>query len=407
MFTSPKSKRTALWWGDRWWLAGRSVPFADAAHAANALAAAWPDEPRQVRIVYEPDGSATFAAPCPNGNRALLAFALADQHPALETPGIAWSFEPILSSAEGFSTLLHLEPRPALHEVVRQLREAGFTVSGAWPLPSWLNTLPNDLSESGAVCIAAVSPEHACVYRHAQTGIRSVERWSGPPAPAEFAAYLLGLFSVDATESVLLVTTEAAVIESIGAVCPLEDRLGLEVLTIEEALARDTAFGTRHPAQLLPPMPVITASRAVAAASVALLLTAAGMAGLYAHDYMRWRSDTLARETQKQYLGSELAHLRTNAAEIAALRGELAAVGQGPSASALLERIAATVPPEILLRSLKVTQQGFDATGWIAPAAIATGWDGWRSRLAAGLTLRLTPGQPANDGAWELKGESP
>src|SRR4051812_28233005 len=98
MFISPQSElRTVLLWGNRWWFAdgGPSAPCADPAQAAHALADHFGAERPPLRLVYQPDALASTVVACPQTSRALLAAALAADHPALADPHHAWGHEPV------------------------------------------------------------------------------------------------------------------------------------------------------------------------------------------------------------------------------------------------------------------------------------------------------------------------
>jgi Tfp pilus assembly protein PilN len=154
-------------------------------------------------------------------------------------------------------------------------------------------------------------------------------------------------------------------------------------------------------------MPVITAQRAVIAASFVFLALAAWSGTAYARDVLAGRTAGAAREAQKQALQTEVAHLRGNAAEIARLREALAHVAGRPPAAALLRKISATIPPEIACDALAVTTEGFTLNGHLAPTAPANAGEAWRARLTdPAWTLDLKPA-PARDGAFTLAGVFP
>ena len=119
MFISrPSEPHTVLLWGDRWWFAGTgaSVEFSDLDHAVEVLVAHFAQAPNPVRLrlVFQPDAFETVAVACPQGDRATLAAALAEEFPSLRMPGCAWSHEPVLPMGGDFATLLHFETQPGL-----------------------------------------------------------------------------------------------------------------------------------------------------------------------------------------------------------------------------------------------------------------------------------------------------
>jgi hypothetical protein len=250
-------------------------------------------------------------------------------------------------------------------------------VRGVWPLPTWLNSLPTEVSETGSVCVAALATKHACLYRHASDGTRTVECWHGPNAPATFAKFLHDLFAKDANEPVLLFASAVAVVEAVNAVVPLGDRSGLEVLTLDEALSREAVIPSRHPARLLPSAPLITAERAVAAASLALLLTAAGIAAHYAQDYATASSNAADRAALTAKLRIEVGHARANADEIARLRSQVD-VPAGMKPTDTLKPLTEQLPKEIVLDEVEVTPRTFAVRGWVAPGA--NSFEAWFAR---------------------------
>ena len=400
--------KTVLLWADRWWLsdAAEPLPFAGFEEAARVLAAHLERKPSRLRLIYQPDSLATVATPCPKGSRATLIAALAASFPALGTAGHASSHEPILARGDSFSTLLHFERESGLETLLARLAAQGIAVDSVWPLPTFLHALPDEWSESGAMTIVAVCPDRVCGYRHPADGERSAPAWSGENALAEFGAWLGDILAKSPDEPVLLVGDS----EAAAALQPhveLHDHPNVTWLSLTEALARRVVLPRHHPAQLLAPMPVITAQRAVIAASLVFLALAAWSSAAYAHDVLAWRTAGADREIRKQTLRGEVAHLRDNAAEIARLRETLARAAVRPPAAALLQKISATVPPEIACDALSVTSGGFALNGHLAPSASAGAGEAWRARLTdPAWTLDLKPA-PARGGAFTVSGVFP
>ena len=400
--------KTVLLWGNRWWLgdAPEPLPFAGLVEAADVLAAHFGNRKPRLRLIYQPDSLATVATPCPKGGRTTLAAALAGGFPALGTANHAWSHEPILARGDGFTTLLHFEREPGLGALVARLAARRFAVESVWPLPTFLHALPEEWSDSGAVTVVAVQPDRVCAYRHAADGERSAPAWSGETALAEFGAWLAAILAQNPEEPVLLVG-DPETAAALDTPVRLDERPHVTWLSLPEALARRVVLPRRHPAQLLAPMPVITAQRAVLAASFVFLALAAWSGTAYARDVLAWRLAGAAREAQKQALRTEVAHLRGNAIEIARLRESLARVAVRPPAGALLQKISATVPPEVACDSVAVTTEGFTLIGHIAPTAPANAGEAWRARLTdPAWTLDLKPA-PARGGAFTVSGVFP
>lgn len=409
MSTSPKSEPTILLWGDRWWLPYHrlAVPFPNLGQAADMLAAAWPEKIRIIRLVYQPDDFTTVAVPCPKGNRATLTMALAEDHPVLIHPGHVWSHEPILGRDDGYNTLLHYETRPALYSLVQQLEEHGFTVASVWPLATWLNALPPDLSISGAMTVAAVTNDRYCLYRHSAEGVRSVHTGRGDDALSAAAARLRDGAAKNPDEFVLLVASDDDLIDSLHEQVTFAPHQVVGILTAREALAKPAIMPEKHPAQLLPPIPRINALRVVMTVTMLCLALALVGAAKLGHDYRNLLMEESSREARRQSLRSEVSHLRANAAEITALRAGLADRPGRPPVGRLLGQLASTIPPGIVLGSLHVTTNGFTLTGYLAADAPATGWTAWTTRLTnAGIRLH-TPSKPGATGSFTLRGEFP
>lgn len=306
---------------------------------------------------------------------------------------------------DGFTTLLHFEREPGLFGLLAQLASRGFTIESVWPLPTFLDALPEPWPMAGAVTVLAVHPLRACAYRRAADGRRSAPAWCGDAAGQEAAAWLGGILRPNPSEPVLLVGNADLVTAFAACVAGLE-KLHTQWLPLDEALNRGVVVPRRHPAQLRLPTPVVTPQFAVIAASVAFLALAIWSGAAYARDCLAWRTAGAAREAQKHALRTDVAQRRTAAAEIAALRASLALASAGPPCGELLRRLAATVPPEVALDSLRVSADGFSLNGHVAPHAPGGAVDGWRARLSAGQTPwqlhTMTP--PTADGAFAFAG---
>jgi len=386
MFTSrPSDPRTVLLWSDRWWLAGTDEPisFDHLAHAAEVLAAHFSDEPKPVRLrlIYQPDTLTSVTVACPQGNRKILAAALVGEFPALQSSDHAWSHEPIFAHGDGFSTVLHFESEPELMALASRLAQLGLAVDSAWPLATVLNALPDEWTDSGAVTVVAVAPERAIAYRHPRDGARSVQSWHSESTVVEVGQWLAGIFADNPDEPVIVVAAEddtAARLESYLG----EERPNLEWLRLAEALGRRIELPRYHPAQLLPREPVFTAQRAAIAASVALLLAGSWAGYSLGRERIVARSETAHRAAHVAVLRADIAHLRENAVEIAALRSLIEGGSASPPCGTFLRQLSTTVPRDIALSSVRITGRNVEFAGWVSPAAPPGVLDEWRNRLA-------------------------
>lgn len=387
MFISrPSDPRTVLLWGDRWWFAGSdtALAFQNLAHAVEVLAAHLANEPKPIRLrlIYQPDAFASVAAACPAGDRGTLADALAADYPALGDPSCAWSHEPVLPWQEGHSTVLYFEREPGLFALAVQLARLGLAVDSAWPLGTFLQLLPEEWSESGAVTAVAIEAERAVAYRHSGDTRRMVLAWRGHGAIAEVGQWLRPILAQNAGEPLLLVFSDHEAAARLESHVTLEGHPGVEQISLGSALCRRAALPRYHPAQLLPRGPVITAERAVIAASLAFLCTAAWSGVTLAHEWRAARTEAHSQETRSAGLRAEIARLQVNASEIAALRSVIDSGAAGPPWGALLEQLAATTPPEIVLDALRVDGRNVELNGWLAPSSPSSALEAWRARLA-------------------------
>jgi Tfp pilus assembly protein PilN len=157
---------------------------------------------------------------------------------------------------------------------------------------------------------------------------------------------------------------------------------------------------------LLPAEPAVTASRAVLAASLVLLIAAGGLVVPWALAHANARTEVLAQTARERALATEVSHLRANAAEIAALREE-AAGRTRPFAGALLRRLAATVPPEVTLATLRAEAGSFAAQGFVASRTSSGVLDRWQQTVAQDREWSQVQIEnlPKSDGAFRLRGQ--
>ena len=376
MSTSPTSDPVALFWGNAWWLPGQNepVPVTDPGQAAAVLAAAWPFGSRRLRLLYEPDGFRAEAADCPQANRATLGWALSDRFPELAEPELGWSHEPIRARGEGFVTLLHLETTPGLLHLVEALSDAGLTVTEAWPVPTWLQMLPSDLSDSGAFVGALLTRERVCLYHEAADGSRGIERWQGPDALDGCRTWLRERLIRQPETAVWLVLDHVESLTDIDLSALLDQVSNPQVVPLEEALGLEAVFPYRHPAQLLPARSRFSRSALMSAASWALLQTALGWAGLTGWSWFHAQEAEAKNRPALAGLRAEVDHLRTNATEIARLRSAVEA-SKTVFASDLLAELVHDLPPDMVFDRFEVGAFGFVVEGWTPPdASVGPAW---------------------------------
>lgn len=368
MSTSPTFDPVVLFWGQAWWLPGQSepVPVADPGQAAAVLAAAWPCEDRRLRLLYEPDGFRAEAAECPQANRTTLGWALSDRFPELVEPERGWSHEPIRAHDGGFVTMLHLEAAPELFPLVEALAQAGLTVTAAWPVPTWLQMLPSDLSDTGAFVGALLSRDRVCLYYEAADGRREVKRWQGPEALEHGRNWLGEHLAKHPDTPVWLVPDHCGLMADFDLPKASDEPETLTIVPVDEALAREAVFPSRHPAQLLPPVSRLSQGALLAVASWAVLVGAISWAALSGWTWFRAQRLDADQQPRLVALRTEVAHLEANAAEIARLQ---AAVETPPAipASGLLVDLTQDLPSAIVFDRIEFDGSQLEVDGWTPP----------------------------------------
>ena len=410
MFISrPSEPSTVLLWGDHWWFAGTgaSVAFPDLDHAVEVLVAHYAQAPKPVRLrlLFQPDALETVAVACPQGDRATLAAALAEEFPSLRTPGCVWSHEPVLAMGGDFATLLHFETQPGLLRLATRLAQRGLAVDSAWPLTTFLHALPAAWTDSKVATVVAVQPNRALAYRKPDHGCRAALHWEGDTVVEDVSKWLGELLVRNAMEPVLLVCADQPTVTALSAFISTQRYPAVEPMLLDEALGRAVVLPRYHPAQLLPRIPVVTAQRALIAASIAMLVAAGWLGVAYGRDYVAKQAAVKDQEARLTALRGEVAQLRENAAEIAALRRSLDGGAAGPPCGVLLEKISTTLPAQVTLTALRITGRSWALDGWVAPGAGPRAGEEWRGRLAppgAPWTAEIKPGAA---GSFSLRGE--
>ncbi len=408
MFTSrPSDPRTVLLWGDRWWVAptGDIGRFANLAEAVVALAGHFRDEPKPVRLrlVYAPDSFASVVTPCPPGNRATLAAALAADFPAIGRDGVAWSHDPVLTKDGVHSTVLHCEGEPGLFGLASELARLGLAIESVWPVAAYLPGLLHEWTDSGAFTILLADHDRACAHRHGESGERTVEQWHGDKTIAEVEHWLGTLLSADPGEPVLIVSADESATEILRSFLG-EEHARLEFVSLREVLGRPNLLPRYHPAQLLPKPPTFTAQRMVIAAGILCLLTAGWRGAEFFRDHQQSETGRKLRQSQSAALQTEIVHLKENRAAIADLRRLMEDGVAGPPCDELLAQLARTVPAEAVISSARINGRSFEFAGWIAPNAPAGTIERWLRALAGGDAHWTAEFRTGATGAFTISG---
>jgi hypothetical protein len=379
MSTSPTFD--VLLWGNAWWLPGRSDPigFAHPVDAAAALAEHIGGRGCNLRLVYEPEGFRTRPTDCPNTDRSTLGWALSERFPELVDPGIGWSFEPIRARGEGYATLLHLETNPGFLSLVQSLAQVGLTVVSAWPAPTWLQMLPDDLGDSGNVVAALVGQNRVCLCHESVDGSRDVERWQGTDALDDFEGWLQDRLVRLPGTAVEIVTSQAERLAKPGFLSGLIDEGRARVTPLADALERNVVIPPQHPGQMLPPAARYSLSRMLSVTSWAALFAVCCWAGMVGWSGFRSHQVDQSNLPTLAALRTEVEQLRSNAKAIERLR--LWSESNTPVvASDLLLALATYLPTGMVLERFDARPSQVTIDGWMAPQAAVD--SGWVDRLA-------------------------
>jgi hypothetical protein len=392
---SPTSDPTVLLWGNNWWLPGKAEPvaFSGMAEAARTLAEEWHGRSRHLRLIFQPDSLSSVPVTCPLGNRGTLRDALCFEHPQIQDEAIAWGFEPVLAAGDGHASILHYEEKAALFDLVSALAQQGFRVSSAWPLATYLAALPEEWSEPGGFAVAAVSETRSLAYQHPSTGSRAMQTIEGEESAAQVLQTLAEQKRTNAGDSILVVAAGA-----LSRAIPE----GYEVVSVADVLSADVLMPRSHPAQLLPPEAMLSAQRAVMAASFFLLLTGAASAFQYATAYQTANRQARDAVIEKAQLEAEIQHLRVNQAEIIALKAKLHRPADSPIVD-WLDRVCAGLPRSVALSRLLVDQGRFRIEGHLAPDA-TNALDGWLRGWSGPRWRTEPPSVRTETGAFTLNG---
>jgi Tfp pilus assembly protein PilN len=134
------------------------------------------------------------------------------------------------------------------------------------------------------------------------------------------------------------------------------------------------------------------------------LLGAGGTGVGWARAALANQEATREQQTRLTALRTEVAQLRANAAEIAALRHAVESGAAGPPCGALLEKIARTVPASVTLTAVRIAGRTLTLEGWVAPGAGPTAVEAWRARLAPAEAPWTVVAQTAASGSFTLTG---
>lgn len=409
IFTLPRSeRRTALLWGDRWWIEGRTEPvrFGDLHLAAEVLLAQFGAEerPAKLRLIFQPVSLAAASIVCPKTNRETLRLALSEQFPALADVHLAWSHEPVFGVNAPFATVIYHEVQAGLFALVGELHAGGIEVESAWPLATVLNLVPEDWPDNGAMIVVAAAENQTLVFRHMADGRREVEAATGAEASA---CALRGLRAALARTdtAVYLVGCETAG-ERLAAQLPTPDVPRVRLVSWSRLAPAIAPLPVAHPAQLLPVESRWSARRALLASAGLAATAALGLLVDTARVEWQHRSAVATDLRAASTLRAEISARRERLREVAALR---TAVEAGEPVGAVfapwLRTVAAKLPREVALTRVTATRKGVAVSGGITGSLGEGAWREWTAAVtAAGAAWRFPERPPLPSAGFQLTG---
>ena len=252
--------QTILLWGQNLWgCPDDPLQFSHPEQAAAALAAEFREGKPPLRLIYQPDTLVTVPVRCENAGRMILGAVWAREFPALADPACAWSYDFVMAQGDYFSTNLYFEREPgALGVLTRQLEAQGFVIESVWPLAAFLHALPVVWDESRYSTIFLLQEQHACGCQRNVVGDGRTMHWSGPHALAESAAWLRTVVARNPKERIALVFEDGAGM-ALNDLFPFLDieELNYRLPEIWELLSAPVVLPRHHPAQLIPPPPLL------------------------------------------------------------------------------------------------------------------------------------------------------
>ncbi|MDP3069632.1 MAG: hypothetical protein Q8N18_05055 [Opitutaceae bacterium] len=396
--TSLRSERlTALLWGDRWWIEGRTepVPFGDLHLAAEVFLAQFgaDEKPAQVRLIFQPASLAAVSVACPKSDRETMRLALSEQFPALAEADLAWGHEPVFGVDPPFATVLYHEMQAGLFALVAELRASGIVVESAWPLATALNFVPDDWPDSGAMIVVAAAENHTLVYRHTVDGRREVESAIGSDA-TDCALRGLRAALARTDTAVFLVGCETAG-ERLAAKLPTPDVPRVRLVSWSRLATAVATLPLKHPAQLLPVEPRWSAHRALLVTAGFAAMVAIGLLADAARVESKHREAVAADHRAATALRAELVARQSDAHELASLR---LAVEAGEPAHAVftpwLRATAVKLPPEVVLTRIAATRTSVTMVGGITGKLGEAPWREWTTAVAAAGSAWRFPERP-------------
>lgn len=253
--------QTVLLWGDACWVqSSDALRFDGSPRAIDAILAALREPESRIRLIYQPDSLGVAKIVSSRQGRLALGEACAREFPVVNDPQCAWSHEPFAACDGGFATTVYFEREPGrLGEFTRLLEVRRVSVESVWPLSTFLLGLSHLPEDWPYTTILLLHGNRACGYRRVGAVAPAVQHWHGRETIVHATAWLKAILAENPAESIALLLED-------GDGMRLNYRfrfLGREKLIchlpeIYLALEADIFFPRHHPAQLIPPPPLLT-----------------------------------------------------------------------------------------------------------------------------------------------------
>ena len=272
---------------------------------------------------------------------------------------------------------------------------------------TWLNALPPDLSPSGAMTVCAIHSDRFCLYRQSADGGRALRAGHDGNILKAVSTHLAGLPTKAETEFVLYVTTDDTLVERLTERVPLDDRQILGIFSLTHALAKSITLPSRHPAQLLPPVPIVTAPRLISLVSAVCLFVAIGLAVTPVRAWINHHQVEAISRQEKLTLSAEIETLRPKVTELKRRQSEQLVDGPDPLPWAqLLRTLPAALPAQVVLTRFQADRNGFHIHGGVSRGFTNIDWDQWQQSLQshAGRWIMSEPANTKPPSVFHLKG---
>jgi hypothetical protein len=280
---------------------------------------------------------------------------------------------------------------------VHELEGCGFRVATAWPLATFLQFVPREVSETGAFTVVAAQAHRGLAFRHGPDGKRTVEAWHGPAWVDDARAWLQQARKADSAEQLVVVVEDEGLAEKLAEGTEAERRL------LRDVVGSEVALPAKHPAQLLPVNRLPFFNALAYAASVALFLAAGALAALQIQAQAKANSVDAERAREIATLQDEIVELE-RLSQQQALDNPSSATPP-PALAPMLRKIGRTIPKEVVLESVSFREGRLEVTGYSKPGTDPSVISTWSGAIAENGVGLHTPASTDPSGRFVLVGD--